>query len=80
VRGRFEEAKRYALEAYKKAWADGPPYSFWWDLKRADSTLKELSVPKPPMPRFDPARMRSMPFENEIQKFIEELKASQNPY
>ncbi|MBE2271557.1 MAG: DUF4062 domain-containing protein, partial [Anaerolinea sp.] len=33
--GDFDRARDYALQAYKVAWADGEPYSQWYELKRA---------------------------------------------
>lgn len=67
--------KDYALRAYQAAWADGPPYSWWWGLERAKATLAALGEPEPPLPPFDPAKVKPIPYEDEIRAFIEELKA-----
>jgi tetratricopeptide (TPR) repeat protein len=31
-----------ATEAYRLAWCDGPPYTYYWTLKRAEELLREL--------------------------------------
>jgi hypothetical protein len=31
-----------AEEAYRLAWCDGPPYTYYWTLKRAEELLREL--------------------------------------
>ena len=73
--GEHKQAKEHAIVAYKAAWADGPPYSIWWDLDRAKSILKALGVPEPDMPPFDLTKVRPIPYEDEIQRFIAELRA-----
>jgi hypothetical protein len=73
--GEPEKAKEHALEAYKEAWGDGPPYSTWWLLERAKKVLDALGEPYPEMPPFDPEKVEPIPFEAEIRAFIEELKA-----
>ena len=68
--GEREQAKEHAIEAYKEAWADGPPYSIWWDLERAKSILKELGVPEPNMSPFDHSKVHHISYENEIQAYM----------
>jgi tetratricopeptide (TPR) repeat protein len=36
-----------ATEAYRLAWCDGPPYTYYWTLKRAKELLAELGAPMP---------------------------------
>lgn len=72
--GEYKLAKEHAIIAYKKSWADGPPYSVWWDLERAKSLLKELDVPEPDMSPFDSAQVRPIPYEEEIRLFIAEIR------
>jgi tetratricopeptide (TPR) repeat protein len=33
--GEHDRAREQALAAYQSAWADGPPYTWWWGLDRA---------------------------------------------
>ena len=59
--GRSDEAAVHALQAYRLAWADGPPYAFHWDLRDARERLERLGVAIPELPtvdaeRADPAR------------------------
>jgi tetratricopeptide (TPR) repeat protein len=39
-----------ATDAYRLAWCDGPPYTYYWTLKRADELLRELGASVPDMP------------------------------
>jgi tetratricopeptide (TPR) repeat protein len=71
------EAKRYVDTAYREAWADGPPYAFYFELQRIRAALKTLGLPEPQLPPFDPARIPPLPDEAEIRAFIEELKREQ---
>ena len=73
--GEREKAAHYAIEAYKWAWADGPPHSWWWHLERAKKLLAELGIEPPAMPPFDPTNVEPIPYEDEIRAFIAELKA-----
>lgn len=73
--GDVEQARDYALAAYRWAWADGPPYVWWWSLERAKRVLAALDEPEPEMPPFDPDAVEPLPYEDEIRAFIEELAA-----
>jgi len=73
--GERERAGELALSAYKLAWADGPPYSWWDKLQRSRAVLAELGIPEPELPHFDPDRVEPIPFEKEIRQAIEELEA-----
>lgn len=73
--GDVEKAKGFALEAYERAWADGPPHILWWELERSRQLLARLGVPEPQLPPFDPAKVEPLPFEAEIRAAMEELKA-----
>ncbi|MBI5958048.1 MAG: DUF4062 domain-containing protein [Chloroflexi bacterium] len=70
-----EQAAEHALAAYREAWADGPPFSWWWDLERAKKVLSALGIDPPTLPPFDPAKVEKIPHEDEIRAFIEELRA-----
>lgn len=67
--------KEHALRAYEKAWADGPPHIWWWELERSKKVLARLGMPEPELRPFDPSKVEPVPFESEIRKVIEELKA-----
>ena len=73
--GEQTPAEEYALAAYKTAWADGPPYSRWWELQWAKKLLARLNVSEPNLPSFDPSKVEPIPYEKEIRAFIEKLKA-----
>ncbi len=77
--GERETAREYAIKAYKWAWADGPPYVWWWDLERAKKMLDTLGEPYPDMPTFDESKVKKIPHEDEIRAFVEELKAKNKP-
>jgi tetratricopeptide (TPR) repeat protein len=73
--GDREQAKTYALAAYKIAWADGEPYVFRFDLNRAKALLVELGVKIPDLPPHDPQRHEKFPWEKEVEALIEQLRA-----
>jgi tetratricopeptide (TPR) repeat protein len=50
-----------ALRAYRSAWCDGPPFTYYWGLEVAKSHLCALGVPEPIMPAFDPVQYKPMP-------------------
>ena len=70
-----DKAKAHVPKAYRRAWADGPPYVMWWRLQRCRAVLAALGEPEPELPPFDPAKVEPIPYEDEIRAFIEELKA-----
>src|SRR5262249_22960695 len=74
--GDREQARAHALQAYRHAWADGPPHVWWWALKRTRAVLTELSEPEPVLPPFDPSRVEPVPYEDEIRILI----AERSPY
>jgi hypothetical protein len=76
--GEPAEAKRYVDAAYREAWADGPPYAFYHELKRIRAAIQTLGLPEPQLPQFDPSRVQPIPNEDEIRVFIEELKREQH--
>jgi hypothetical protein len=48
--GRNEDSAEMAVRARRRAWADGPDFSYHWDLQRADTLLTDLGVPLEPLP------------------------------
>jgi tetratricopeptide (TPR) repeat protein len=75
VLGDREQARAFVRQAYPLAWADGPPYVRWYELKRCRDLLADLGEPEPQLPPFDPARVQPIPFEAEIRAVIDKLKA-----
>lgn len=73
--GRLDEAREYARLAYRQAWADGPPYCRYWDLRDARELLDSMGEPYPDLPVTDPATVK-VPLEDEIRAFIADLEKS----
>ncbi|MCB9452305.1 MAG: DUF4062 domain-containing protein [Anaerolineaceae bacterium] len=73
--GDHEKAREYALQAYEAAWADGPPYVWWWGLERAKAVLDALGEPYPDLPPYDPAKIGKFPYQDEIEALIEREQA-----
>jgi hypothetical protein len=73
--GNVEQAGKYALEAYKWAWADGEPYVHRYELNQACSLLERLGLPVPALPSYDPAKDEKLPWEDELAAAIEKLRA-----
>jgi tetratricopeptide (TPR) repeat protein len=71
--GRTGEARTYAQHAYRQAWADGPPYCRYWDLRDARELLDSIGEPYPDLPVTDPATVR-VPLEDEIRTYIADLE------
>jgi hypothetical protein len=72
-----EAAKAHVEDAYREAWADGPPYAFYHELKRIRAAIQALGIPEPQLPPFDPAKVPPVPYEAEIRAFIDELRQEQ---
>ncbi|MCI0711453.1 MAG: hypothetical protein L0154_14965 [Chloroflexi bacterium] len=53
-----ENAVQYAKNAYKWAWADGSPYTHFYQLERVSNLLDELGELYPPMQPFQVAAAR----------------------
>jgi tetratricopeptide (TPR) repeat protein len=73
--GDREQARAFAVQAYRLAWADGPPYAYWYELNKCRELLAELGEPEPQLPPFDPAKVEPIPHEAEIRAAIDKLKA-----
>lgn len=69
-----EEARKHALAAYSRAWADGPQYSRWWELRRCRAVLKAVGEPEPKLPAYDPSTSEPVPYETEIRALIEKIR------
>ena len=64
-----------ALNAYRWAWGEGPPYIHWYYLKRSKHMLIELGEPIPELPPFDPSKVPPIPHEEKILAAIAKLRA-----
>lgn len=72
--GNTAKATENAINAYKIAWADGPPYANYWQLEQAKAHLDALEVEYPYMPPFDESKMEKLPYEDELRAYLEELR------
>jgi len=70
--GEQAQAASYAHDAFRQAWADGPPNCFRWDLVRAKKLLILMGeqVPIPAVRKYDDVKM---PREDEIRALVEQL-------
>ena len=75
ILGEREKARTCALNAYRWARGEGPPYIHWYELERSRELLRELGEPEPQLPPFDPRKMKPIPYEQEIRAAIARLKA-----
>jgi hypothetical protein len=71
--GRAGEARKHAGLAYRQAWADGPPYCRYWDLRDARELLDSMGEPYPALPVTDPTTVK-VPLEDEVRSFIAALE------
>lgn len=70
--GRRAEAVPHALEDYRQAWGDGPPYCDHWALRDSCELFQAMRVPVPELPVTDPATIE-VPLEDEARAFISAL-------
>ncbi|WAS89971.1 hypothetical protein [Nannocystis punicea] len=76
--GERDLAGPLALAGYREAWADGPQFSWFDDLRVCTGVLAELGLSPPELPSFDPTGAPRLSFEDEIEALIAEL-APQRP-
>ncbi len=69
------QAKHHALAAYKDAWADGEPYVHRYELTQTTELLRQINVPIPNLPPYDPAKDDKLAWEDEVRAGIEKLRA-----
>ncbi|MBB5031777.1 SIR2 family protein [Prosthecobacter vanneervenii] len=72
--GDTEQAKHHALAAYQWAWADGEPYVHRYELTQTTELLRQMNVPIPNLPPYDPAKDEKLPWEDEVRAAIENLR------
>ncbi|MBX3450998.1 MAG: DUF4062 domain-containing protein [Planctomycetaceae bacterium] len=77
--GDTEQAKKHALAAYKWAWADGEPYVNRYELTQTTELLRQMNVPIPNLPPYDPAKDEPLPWEADVRAAIQRLKAEKAP-
>nr|WP_294553917.1 DUF4062 domain-containing protein [uncultured Rhodopila sp.] len=77
--GDRNKARHHAIEGYKLAWADGPPYAFRWSLQTCRKVLQALNEPEPQLPPYDPARIKPIEFEADIRRLLAEHEAKKKP-
>ena len=65
----------HALAAYKWAWADGEPFVHRYELTKTTELLRQLNVPIPNLPPYDPAKDEPLPWEADVRAAIEKLRA-----
>ena len=73
--GDHEQAKHHALAAYRWAWADGEPHVHRYELTKTTELLRQMNVPVPVLPPYDPAKDVPFPWEADVRAAIEKLKA-----
>ncbi len=69
--GNHDAAVNAAIEAYRLAWCDGPPFAYHWGLQKAKAHLAQLGVPEPMLPPFDESKFEPLP-EVEIEPLDKE--------
>ena len=76
--GEPEKALHHALEGYRKAWADGLPFSNVIDLEQCRTVFQALSYPEPRLEPFDLAKVGTLSFETELEALLQkQLDGSQ---
>ena len=55
--GNRQEAARAAVEAYRLAWCDGPPFTYEWGIRQARENLAAVGEPVPAdLPQFNSSK------------------------
>jgi tetratricopeptide (TPR) repeat protein len=78
--GKRGDATAIALSIYRRSWVDGPPYAYLEKLQAASELLGKLFVQRPTLPHFDPAKIGSIPYEQEIRALIRETGREQRKH
>jgi len=50
-----------AINAYRAAWCDGPPWAYHWGMEKAKAHLRSLDASFPDMPPFDESKFEPLP-------------------
>lgn len=73
--GERARAVEHALRAHKWYVAEGEPYVQRYRLDRTRALLTDLGEPLPKVPRYDPGKAKTYPFEADVRAFIDKLNA-----
>ncbi|MEU7873705.1 hypothetical protein [Dactylosporangium sp. NPDC049140] len=68
--GERDEAVAHAREAYRLAWADGPPHWRYWELRDLEHLFAWLGEPVPRLPPTHPGRIE-VPHQELVIKFLD---------
>jgi len=74
--GELAKAKECALNGYRFAWGEGPPYILWYRLEQSRKLLLDLGVSEPQLPPFDLSKVPQIPFEAELRELLPTIKPS----
>lgn len=72
--GDRDRARKYALAAYTRAWADGEPYVLRAELTKSTELLTRLGESIPNLSPYDPTKDPPFEWEAEVEAAIERLK------
>ncbi|MEQ1903751.1 MAG: hypothetical protein ABL888_06180 [Pirellulaceae bacterium] len=72
--GDLDQAPHHALAAYRWAWADGEPYVNRYELTKTTELLRQMNVPIPQLPPYDPSKDEPFPWEADVRAAIEKLR------
>lgn len=71
-----EKAQECAMNGYRHAWGEGPPYIHSYCLEQSRTLLRELGVPEPQLPAFDASQVPPIPFEAELRELLPTIKSN----
>jgi hypothetical protein len=75
--GDHPQTRHHALAAYRGAWGQGEPWVFRYELDKSAQLLREMQVPIPDLPPYDPAADPPFPWEAKVRAAIERLRGEQ---
>lgn len=68
--GEHDKALEHALQAHRRAWADGEPHVRRYDLREAALLLHNLGTTPPQIASYDPATDPHLPWEAKVRSTI----------
>jgi hypothetical protein len=72
--GRPDEAKKYAIAAYRWAWAEGEPFVRRNELEKANDLIHTLGIEPPILKSFEADEKRETTWELDLKQAIEEIQ------
>jgi hypothetical protein len=72
--GNIEKTEELAIKTYKHAWADGAPYSHWYECARAREILDKIGAKVPILPPFNAAQSPILAWESHVARVIAERR------